>query len=71
MTGIPTCQYVYKRGKNKGTQCMCKKPKNLLHDVFHFPWYCKSHYKQCKTKVEQINNSMNNPLIGQNIVIKV
>lgn len=64
MTGIPTCQYVYKRGKNKGTQCMCKKPFPSTHDVMQFPWYCKSHYKHFK-------HTNPETLIGQNIVILV
>jgi hypothetical protein len=63
-TGIPTCQYVYKRGKNKGTQCMCKKPFPSTHDVMQFPWYCKSHYKHFKHTNQET-------LIGQNIVIHV
>ena len=51
-TGIPTCQYVYKRGKNKGMQCMCKKPFPTNHDVWQFPWYCKSHNKLISKKLQ-------------------
>jgi hypothetical protein len=69
-TGTPSCQYVYKRGKNKGNQCKCQKPyhpdKNGI-SLFDFPWQCKSHYKQSQSKVKKINNKVN----SENIVIKV
>lgn len=62
--GIPTCQYVYKRGKNKGKQCMCKKPFPSTHNVMQFPWYCKSHYKHFKHKTPET-------LIEQNFIIQI
>lgn len=51
---IYSCQYIYKRGKNKGMQCQCQKIfKNEL---------CKTHYKmklkqenKLKEKLEKIN----------------
>ena len=55
------CKYIFTKGKKKNIQCTCKK--------IYKEGVCKSHYKQCKTKVEQINNLMNTPLTGQNIVI--
>tara|TARA_B100000073_G_scaffold67031_3_gene49570 strand:- start:6391 stop:7065 length:675 start_codon:yes stop_codon:yes gene_type:complete len=33
-----TCAYVFKRGKNKGKRCQCKKK-------FNYSSHCKSHYK--------------------------
>jgi hypothetical protein len=58
--GIPTCSYIYKRGKKKGTQCTCKKitdPKNGL---------CKTHWKQ-------VSKQKNKDLIvsNQNIIISI
>tara|TARA_B100000035_G_scaffold306156_1_gene307872 strand:- start:3239 stop:3868 length:630 start_codon:yes stop_codon:yes gene_type:complete len=35
---IPTCQYIFKRGKNKGMSCKCKK-------LFNNSTHCKTHYK--------------------------
>ena len=65
------CKYIFKRGKKKHQHCVCKK--------IYKEGVCKSHYKQCKNKIEKINNpinnptnnTMNNPLVGQNIVIQV
>jgi len=59
-TGMPTCSYIYKRGKNKGLQCTCKKitdPKNGL---------CKTHWKQ-------VSKQKNKNLIvsNQNIIISI
>ena len=54
ITGEFTCQYVYKRGKNKGMQCMCKKPLPPTHDVTQFPWYCKSHHKLILKKIQKL-----------------
>ena len=53
-TGVFPCEYVFKRGKNKGMQCHCQKIfKNGL---------CKTHYKmklkqenKLKEKLEKIN----------------
>lgn len=53
-TGVFPCEYVFKRGKNKGMQCHCQKIfKNEL---------CKTHYKmkvkqenKLKEKLEKIN----------------
>ena len=33
-----TCAYVFRRGKNKGKRCQCKKK-------FNHSTHCKSHYK--------------------------
>jgi len=57
------CKYIFKRGNKKGQQCTCKKT--------YKEGFCKSHFKQCKIKIEQKNNYMNTPLTGQNIVIHV
>ena len=53
-TLLPTCSYVFKRGKNKGMHCMCKK--------IHQDGLCKMHYKlqvksenKLKQKLEKIN----------------
>lgn len=59
-TGIPICSYIYKRGKNKGLQCTCKKitdPKNGL----------------CKTHCKQVSKQKNKDLIvsNQNIIISI
>ena len=45
-TGIPTCHWIYKRGKNKGMRCSCKKPfPSPPMDLKNTPWYCKAHHK--------------------------
>ena len=55
-TGVFPCEYVFKRGKNKGMQCMCQK---IFKDGY--PW-CRTHYKmklkqenKLKEKLEKIN----------------
>ena len=44
-----TCSYVFKRGKNKGLQCRCKKPfkyaTDLVNPTFE-GFLCKRHYQQ-------------------------
>ena len=66
---IPTCKYVYKRGKNKGMQCSCKKPFIPPMDLINFPWYCKTHHKQVFKK--QHNTITTSPNLTQNLVITV
>ena len=66
---IPTCKYVYKRGKKKGTQCSCKKPFIPPMDLINFPWYCKTHHKQVFKK--QHNTITTSPNLTQNLVITV
>jgi hypothetical protein len=63
---IPTCKYVYKRGKKKGMQCSCKKPfPSPPMDLKNFPWYCKTHHKQVFKK------HPSTPNLTQNLVITV
>ena len=49
-TCVFSCKYVYKRGKNKGLQCTCKK---IFKDGF-----CRLHWKQYnkKNEINKINN---------------
>ncbi len=70
---IPTCKYVYKRGKKKGMQCSCKKPfPSTPMDLKNFPWYCKTHYRQLLFKKQHsLNTLVNINNIGENVVITV
>jgi len=60
-TGIPTCSYVYKRGKKAGENCSCKKP-YPCSDFFDktVKFLCKTHYKQI--------NKNKTPILTSNIV---
>ena len=71
-TGIPTCHWIYKRGKKKGMRCSCKKPfPSPPMDLIDTPWYCKAHHKlvfkkyHAKIALTHINN------ISENVVISV
>ena len=61
---INTCSYVFKRGKNKGLQCKCKK-------IFE-NGYCKTHYKQYlkkqKIKKDKLFNTLEH--VNPNFKIK-
>ena len=85
-TGIPTCHWIYKRGKKKGMRCSCKKPfPSPPMDPYFTPWYCKAHHKLVFKKEHALNtlNTINNfnepisitlPMDGnlyQNVVITV
>ena len=56
-----SCKYVYKRGKNKGLQCMCKK---IFKDGF-----CRLHWKQYNKKNEIVIIT-NNEKIPHQIIKK-
>jgi hypothetical protein len=72
-----TCGYVFKRGKNKGVQCSCKK--------IYKEGLCKQHHKQTKLKLEKelnkvtqkiqnINTEINNLFVQsetQNVIIEI
>ena len=71
-TGVPTCHWIYKRGKKKGMRCSCKKPfPSSPMDPINTPWYCKTHHKLVFKKYHanlaliDINN------ISENVVISV
>ena len=59
-TSMPTCSYIYKRGKNKGLQCTCKKITDQKYGL------CKTHWKQVfKQKYKDLIVS------NQNIIISI
>tara|TARA_B100000902_G_scaffold162469_1_gene157780 strand:- start:386 stop:1156 length:771 start_codon:yes stop_codon:yes gene_type:complete len=69
-TGIPTCHWLYKRGKKKGMRCSCKKPfPSPPMDLINTPWYCKAHHKLVFKQENKIINTINNTT--QNVVITV
>ena len=71
-TGIPTCHWIYKRGKKKGMRCSCKKPfPSPPMDLIDTPWYCKAHHKLVFKKQHAINTINSKPNLTQNIVITV
>ena len=85
-TDIPTCHWIYKRGKKKGMRCSCKKPfPSPPMDLINTPWYCKSHHKLVFKKQHSLNtlfetNNWNEPIsitlpmdgnLYQNVVITV
>ena len=64
-TLLPTCSYIFKRGKNKGMQCMCKK--------IHQDGLCKTHYKlqvKSENKLKQKLEKINPQVKIENITIK-
>ena len=60
-TGVfPTCAYKFKKGKNKGENCQCKK---IYQDGL-----CKFHYRKHKQAMEKKKAKLQN--VNQNIKIK-
>ena len=71
-TGIPTCHWIYKRGKKKGMRCSCKKPfPSPPMDLINTPWYCKAHHKLVFKKEHAINTLININNMSENVVITV
>jgi len=75
-TELPTntCRYIFKRGKNKGMRCMCKKPskkdselENMVIDGF----LCEKHYQQIiKSTLKKTNKKVKLESIIINQIIK-
>ncbi len=71
-TGIPTCHWIYKRGKKKGMRCSCKKPfPSPPMDLINTPWYCKAHHKLLFKKQHALNTINSTHTLTQNVVITV
>ena len=71
-TGIPTCHWIYKRGKKKGMRCSCKKPfPSPPMDLINTPWYCKAHHKLVFKKQHVLNTINSTHTLTQNVVISV
>jgi len=71
-TGIPTCHWIYKRGKKKGMRCTCKKPfPSSPMDPINTPWYCKTHHKLVFKKYHAKNALIHIKNMSENVVISV
>jgi hypothetical protein len=57
---VLTCAYIFKKGKNKGETCQCKK--------IHQNGLCKFHYKKYKQSLEKKKTQLEK--VNQNIKIK-
>ena len=71
-TGIPTCHWIYKRGKKKGMRCSCKKPfPSPPMDLKNTPWYCKAHHKLVFKKYNATIALIHLNNVSENVVITV
>ena len=71
-TGIPTCHWLYKRGKKKGMRCSCKKPfPSPPMDLINTPWYCKAHHKLVFKKYHATIALIHLNNVSENVVITV
>ena len=73
-----TCSYVFKRGKNKGLQCKCKKPFKYSADLSNptFEGFlCKRHYQQSlKSHLQKENTKIkikNVKVTGKKTIIQI